>query len=324
MNSSRVESHFLKSTASLPEAARAHPHLFKLEVLLSNEKLPDSDRRKIEEVTLPRYREWVAAMDSLTCEGDDKVTELVNLLNAYKRHLELDVVWDSEGVFLYRQRGQLKLDGSVLEEFLPRLADPAIIPALAGKEYMAGPRKAFAAAYFATSLGGGELGAGLTLRTKDQDFTVGREAHIRSSFDSTFPAAATLTQPVYLAFVAAECKTNLDKTMFQEAVATAHDLRMAIPGARYYLICEWLDMTPIETATTDVSEVLVLRGKRMGSNKRGHATVAKRREARDAYVKFLDENPIRRHVIQRLVDHMRDLFDRPPLDPAEAVRRGYF
>lgn len=48
-----------------------------------------------------------------------------------------------------------------------------------------------------------------------------------------------------IAYLACECKTNLDKTMFQEASATALDLKSTVPSAKYLLLCEWLDMTPI-------------------------------------------------------------------------------
>jgi hypothetical protein len=47
--------------------------------------------------------------------------------------------------------------------------------------------------------------------------------------------------------VVSECKTNLDKTMFQGACATAHDVKSSVSGARYYLLAEWLDMTPVST-----------------------------------------------------------------------------
>ena len=46
--------------------------------------------------------------------------------------------------------------------------------------------------------------------------------------------------------------------MFQEAAATALDIKTAIPGAAYYLLCEWLDMTPISTSTTAVDEIIIL------------------------------------------------------------------
>ncbi|MGH2732063.1 MAG: Bpu10I family restriction endonuclease, partial [Actinomycetota bacterium] len=75
----------------------------------------------------------------------------------------------------------------------------------------------------------------MEIRKKAQDFTVSRTAYLRSSLEASFSPEDTVTHKLHLAFVAAECKTNLDKTMFQEAIATAHDLKIAVPGARYYL-----------------------------------------------------------------------------------------
>lgn len=42
----------------------------------------------------------------------------------------------------------------------------------------------------------------------------------------------------HLGYVCAECKTNLDKTMFQEVVATSRDLKIAVPSSLYFLVCE--------------------------------------------------------------------------------------
>ncbi|CRF50642.1 hypothetical protein HHE06_04830 [Helicobacter heilmannii] len=40
-------------------------------------------------------------------------------------------------------------------------------------------------------------------------------------------------------------------------------------GAKYYLLCDFLDMTPINTATTDIDEILITRkAKRISSNVR--------------------------------------------------------
>ena len=62
---------------------------------------------------------------------------------------------------------------------------------------------------------------------------------------------------------------SASRTTFQEACATAHDVKAAVSGARYYLVCDWLDMTPLSTAPTDVNEILLLRkAKRINSNVR--------------------------------------------------------
>ena len=105
----------------------------------------------------------------------------------------------------------------------------------------------------------------MTIRTKDQDFAISRKLFVRASHQSDFRDAAIAETNI--AYVASEIKTNLDKTMFQEATATALDTKTVVPGAKYYLLCEWLDMTPISTASTAIDEILILRrAKRLSSS----------------------------------------------------------
>lgn len=262
-------------------------------------------------------------MSGLAEQGDILVEKLVACLNAYKRFVELELVWDSEADFLWRQRGQLKLEASILEEFLPRLADSRIIPALSGMQYIAGPRTTFSGAYFVSSLGAESVG--LTVRTKDQDFAISRKAWIQASFDPTFASGRATPEEIHIAFVAAECKTNLDKTMFQEAAATAHDVKVAVPGARYYLLCEWLDMKPVSTASTVIDEAIVLRGKRINSNVReSFSSSGSRKARRDWFVRFLDENPIHHDRVLRFVTHIRTALTQAPTGETDVLERGYF
>lgn len=302
-------------------APSATPHKEKLLTLLKNDKLPAGDKPRIEEA-LRRYESWIVAMKKLNSAGDQRVAELTELLNEYKRYLELDVIFDSDEDFLYRQSGQLKLSASVLEEFLPHLAVPSVIEGLKGKTYDAGPRRAFAGASFAAPLTTEDTG--LLPRTKAQDFTLGRLAHLKAAFDAAFTVGVTSTE-VHLALAAAEIKTNLDKTMFQEAIATAHDLRAAVRGARYYLLCEWLDMTPLPTAGTDIEQVIILRGRRLAADERRAFAAAKaRKEVREAYAKRLVEKPIRLDALQHFVNLLRGIFTATAPVEEEVLKRGYF
>lgn len=293
--------------------------------LQSNAKVPPIDHLAIT-AAIQRYNRWIAAMRELDVTGDAKVRRLVQLLNDYKRYIEVELIWSSEADFLFRQRGQLKIDNSILEEFLPWLVDVEIIPELAEVDCFAGPAGAFAAVNFSSTLASSTpKSIGLKVRTKDQDFTLSRPAYMRASFDKALSVEVSEQQGFWLTYLAAECKTNLDKTMFQEAAATSHDLKVAVPAARYYLMCEYLDMTPISSAGTDIDEVLILRGKRLASNVRSrYSTSASRIRLRDEYVDFLDRNPIREDVIFRFVEHMRSLLTRR--DPLEndVLERGYF
>ena len=243
------------------------------------------------------------------------------MFNDYKFYVDFDLIYSCEEDFLYRQKGQLKLDNTVIEEFLPHLAFKAF-PELSGVNF--GPTKCFSAAYFKTSLQAVTNGGGLSVRTKDQDFAISKKLYIKSSHDSAFAQADSVE--TYLGYVTAECKTNLDKTMFQEATATANDVKSALPGAKYFLLCEWLDMTPVSTAPTDIDEVLLMRkAKRINSNiRKSFNTHAGRTEKAEWYREFLESHPFDVNVFSRFVGHIESLLSDE--DPAEntVLADGFF
>lgn len=269
------------------------PHLEKLNATLANEKLPPHDKPRVE-AAVRKYQEWIKALNSVSGNSEQVLTRMVELLNEYRIYIDVDLVFDSQADFLYRQKGQLKLDNSVIEEFLPWLiGHSSIMPELAPLNIVLGPTPSFSATYFNSSLDSLRPGGGLAIKTKNQDFAIAKPLFLMASHDSSFTEA--VTQQTYISYVAVECKTNLDKTMFQEACATAHDTKSAVAGARYYLLCEWLDMSPQSTAPTDIDEILILRkAKRMNSNVRTHySTYAKRKQLRGEYLDFLRKNPFR-------------------------------
>ena len=303
---------------------RPSPHGDKLRELLSNPKLPAVDQPRVV-AALAAYEQWISGMAELSSVGDDRVADLVQMLNEYKEKIEIDLIWDSSESFLYRQKGQLKLDNSILEEWFPWLVDPRIMPELEGIDLQVGPAKAFAAAHFQSVLTDVSGRPGLIVRSKDQDFTIGRQTYLRASFDKAFRNDHTDDSETYIAYVAAELKTNLDKTMFQEATATSHDLRIAAPGAHYFLICEFLDMTPISSAGTDIDEVLVLRGRRVGSqNRKNFSNAVYRRDHREEHLRRVRSTPVRIDVVQRFVNHVREILQNQRGDLSGAVERGYF
>ena len=114
--------------------------------------------------------------------------------------------------------------------------------------------------------------------------------------------------------------------MFQEASATAHDVKTSVPGAKYFLLCEWLDMTPISTAPTDIDEVIILRkSKRLSSNiRKFYSTSQGRQEHREKYIDFLKENPIALDMIQRFLSHIKNLISRENLIEKDVVQNGFF
>jgi hypothetical protein len=297
------------------------PHGDKLRALLQNEKLPNGDRRRIEEAIV-RYQSWLEALR--TVPGNDQGVRLaVDLLNDYRTFIDLQVVFDSEDDFLYRQKGQLKLDNTVIEEFLPHLVS-RVFPQVS-ETFSVGPQSCFAALYFTSTIGTAIASPGAQARTKDQDFTISRRLYLRASFHPEHADAVDRLE-ANLGYLCAECKTNLDKTMFQEACATAHDVKTAVPGAKYLLLCEWLDMTPISTAGTDVDEVLILRkARRLGSQVRNaFATRTGRIAKRAEYASYLAAHPFAPDVFERFLSHVRGLLENRDPDEGDALTRGYF
>jgi len=297
------------------------PHGDKLDALLRNEKLPRADRTRIRQA-IKRYKTWTKAIVGIPA-GAGCVAKAVDLLNDYRLFLDIDVVFDSQNDFLYRQKGQLKLDNTVIEEFLPHLVSRAF-PEIT-KGFSVGPQRCFAGLYFTSTMQTATGSPGARSRRKDQDFTISKRLYLRASFHADHSEGVDCLK-ADLGYLCAECKTNLDKTMFQEACATAHDLKTAVPGAKYLLLCEWLDMTPISTAGTDVDEVLILRkAKRLGSQVRSaFSTRNGRASSRDDYAMYLAENPFALVVFERFLSHVSALLEDRDPDEGDALERGYF
>ena len=234
------------------------PHLDKLRSALENDKLPAFDKPRIEEA-LQRYEIWIRDLNDASTKRtpEEIITRMVALFQDYKFYIDFDLIFNSREDFLYRQKGQVKLDNSIIEEFLPHLIIPTIIPGLDTLQLQIGPTHTFSSVYFESTIGIPNVGGGMSIRSKDQDFALSKKLFLKASYTSDY--LNSKEDSLNLAYVVAECKTNLDKTMFQEAVATAHDVKSAVPGAKYFLLCEWLDMTPTSSAPTDIEEVIILR-----------------------------------------------------------------
>lgn len=297
------------------------PHGDKLQALLRNSKLPAKERQRVG-AAHDRYKAWARDLGAID-HGPGMVQAAVRLLNDYRNFLDLELVFDSEDDFLYRQKGQLKIDNTVIEEFLPRLVRLGF-PNLS-RDFSLGPNTCFSALYFTSSAGAGSQSPGAQVRRKNQDFSLSRKLFLRASFHQDHSAGVDHAE-ANLGYLCAECKTNLDKTMFQEASATAHDLKVAMPGARYLLLCEWLDMPPLNTAGTDVDEVLILRkAKRLGSQVRAHfATSGGRRANRAVFADHLMAHPFATDVFERFLAHVGALLEERDPDESLALERGYF
>jgi Bpu10I restriction endonuclease len=302
------------------------PHQEKLLSLLENDKLPRKDQVRVE-LALKFYHKWIGLLNQVTeynYHPDKTLIKLIKLLNIYKFYIDVNLIFDSPDDFLYRQKGQLKVDNSIIEEFLPRLTHPILIPELEILEVEIGPITAFSSIYFESSLNRFAVGGGIKIQNKAQDFAISKPLFLKASHSSNF--TDSIMVETNLAYLVAECKTNLDKTMFQEGCATAHDLKSAVPGAKYFLLCEWLDMTPISTAPTDIDQVLILRkSRRINSNKRKEfSTFSGRQKNRNYYVSYLQQNPFRVEIFKHLINNIRMILNQDNPQESDVLELGYF
>jgi hypothetical protein len=145
------------------------PHLAKLRALLQNPRLPEADKPRVQEAVM-HYEDWIRVLKSVAPRQANTVKELVEATNAYKTCIELNLIFDSPEDFLYRQKGQLKLDNTIIEEFLPHLMIGSLRLPERGFEF--GPQKSFAGLSFDSNLI--EVGSSghAILRAKDQDFVL--------------------------------------------------------------------------------------------------------------------------------------------------------
>jgi len=292
------------------------PHLDKLESACRNVKCEEGDVRLLEEAK-ERYHTWKASLQALTTTGKARVIEMTRLLNAYKDFLEVDIIARRGSAFIKRQKGQLKLDNSVFEEFLIDLVHPQVLTGLPDFPLAIGPNTAFMSLSFAPAgilaLNGTPV---VALKVKDQDFIIGKEIHYRFSPDPAFAADKTATGSLSLAVLAAECKVNLDKTMFQEAAGTAARLKQGCPYSQYYILNEYLDMEPEDCRLTAIDNVFLLRhAKRLPFEKR-----AAFEEVRKQHVNF----PIDAEIVWAFTQKIQAFINAAWYEPAAALQRGSF
>ena len=302
------------------------PHFEKLKATLASDKLSFDDKPQIEKA-INNYYQWIADMDATITapiSTQQKLQQMVDLLNQYRIRMDIDLIFDSPNDWLYRQKGQIKLDNSIIEEFLPRLMHPSLILEISQAQVSVGPTEAFSSLWFDSSLIRPEIAGGLKLRVKDQDFAISRPLYLKASHFPDF--RESIEQTTHVAYVAAECKTNLDKTMFQEASATARDLKTAIPSAKYFLLCEWLDMKPVSSSTTYIDRVFLLRkARRINANIRASFSTSKgRQEAKASYIAFLNDNPYRVEIFEMFINTIRQLLTSESIDESTVLERGYF
>lgn len=291
------------------------PHKEKLLAAIDNPKAA-ADRDLLREA-YSAYKQWINSINGLQTRGDEYLMDLVRLLNEYKDYLEVELVARRGSDFLKRQKGQLKLDNSVIEEFLPYLVTPKLLSNLPNNyELETGSHTSFMSLSFCPSSIQTLDKPQVMIKDKDQDFAIGKSFFYKFSTDQNFDASKTIDGRLFLAVLAAECKVNYDKTMFQECAGTAARLKQGCPISKYYTLVEYLDMTPEDTRLTSIDNVFLLRhARRLPYEKRSVYEEIKAQH---------QNNPIGFDVMKAFLVEIQNFINATWYNPDAALERGSF
>ena len=290
-------------------------HKEKLEAAIHNPQARQD--LEILKEAMSAYTTWVGNLKSINETGDGYLREALRLLNEYKDYLEVELIARKGSDFLKRQKGQMKLDNSVIEEFLPYLVTPKLLNNLPSNyELETGSQTSFMSLSFCPSSIRTLDRPAVIIKEKDQDFTIGKSIYYKFSSDQNFSASHTIDGRLFLAVLAVECKVNYDKTMFQECAGTAFRLKQGCPISKYYALIEYLDMQPEDTRLTSIDNVFLLRKtKRLPYEKRSVYEEVKAQHR---------DNPINLNVMEAFVKEVQHFIDATWYDPNMALQRGSF
>lgn len=203
-----------------------------------------------------RYEEWRRAVDSLKGKRESKdLARLVSDLNDYKDFID-QAKYRKEQGNTNGFTSQSKLHSTVLEEFMYHLL--CDISVLQGKHLEYGPTNAYSNLYFApANLQSFETGSGLTINTKDQDFAISKKVQLCTTLTNS---AKQEKCDLHIPVVSIECKTHLDKTMYEGSVATAEKIKRGNPYSLFLIVTETYEVSAdVDPAYSEINQIYVLR-----------------------------------------------------------------
>lgn len=196
----------------------------------------------------PRYDAW--RRDSLAVSGITRADNdrLVDLFQNYKSFI-------SDARFGEEFSSQSKLQSSVLEEFMYYLLRR--IPGLESGMAL-GTMKAYTNLFFApASLAAMHTDCGMSIYTKNQDFAIAKTARLSAAPQGGRDA---IEQTINIPVLSVECKTFIDKTMYEGSVATAERIKQGNPYSRFIIVAELYDVSlDVDPKHSKIDQIYVLR-----------------------------------------------------------------
>ena len=236
--------------------------------------LAKADKPNIETFYMP-YVEFVQSLS-------DNLEDAVCALNNYK-----DFVSEHNSF-----TSQSKFAPTIIEEFICQILKMKF----GNHDLLYGNVKAYSSLYFSYS-GAEDFKNAIELRVNEKNQDVG--IYKKEVLTTTDGLARTICVPL----VCIECKTYLDKTMYEGLVATAAKIKNGNPHCLFFIVAETYEVaSDVDIAISQIDNIYVLRKQRRNP----------------------EQKPIQFEVVQSMMDRIEHQFThaRKPVDEMIS-ERGY-
>lgn len=223
-----------------------------LEGKLKNKKLSAKNRALAEEIYI-KYKKWRDKNEKIAGMAKEDVYKKVDLLNEYKNFVNKPKFKKEKGR-RYGFKPQDKLHPTILEEFCFYLFKD--IETLKNGKLEMGPIRIYTDLGFSPlSLEKMKKDPGIDIGLKDQDFAIGKKVICIIKSNSY-----KRETEIFIPIIAVECKTYLDKTMYDSAAGAAERLKKGNPYCLYIIITEYNAMREeINIKKTRIDQIYILR-----------------------------------------------------------------
>jgi hypothetical protein len=195
-----------------------------------------------------KYTAWRDACLSVSNDEKKDTDRLVDLLNNYKDFIEHER-------FRKNFNAQTKLHSTVLEEFIYYVF--RLIPKIEDSMRL-GSMEAYTNLFFAPkNLQALNSDCGVNIYTKDQDFAIAKTATIVATPEGQ---NSEKRHKIQIPVVSVECKTYVDKTMYEGSVATAERIKQGNPYSRFIIVAEFYAVSlDVDPSHSKIDQIYVLR-----------------------------------------------------------------
>ncbi len=214
-----------------------------------------NDNRKLLEEIKVRYLRWKDENLRITETTREDIKKKVKLLNDYKSFIDKPK-FKKEAGNKFGFTSQSQLHSSVIEEFMYYLFKD--IERLVNKHICWGRTQAYTNLYFAPpSIEAFENNSNIVINVKNQDFSISKEVILKSRVANN---ENWQENKIYVPVVSIECKTYLDKTMYEGSVSTAEKIKKGNPYCIFLIVTETYEVSlEVDPKYSSIDQIYVLR-----------------------------------------------------------------